>query len=166
MGVEGYFNLLDEASRRPAKSFLADGWFNMEDCGYWDDSGQLYVMGRENDVITYGGHVVYPGWLERKLMGHPGVKEVVVVPISDPILHHNICACVQPWSGVDLTEDSLREYAETIFLSKKEDEDNDDMSPKPKHYIVLPEFPQTPNGKVDRTRLKKMAEEQFGSTER
>ena len=167
--IQGYFNLLEEGDssytlRRPSVSFLPGGWFNTEDSGYWDHEGQIYVIGRHSDVITHGGHVVYPGWLERKLTGHPGVKAAVVVPVSDPVLHHELCACVQPLKGCRLSEESLREFAETMFLSTTTDDG--DAAPKPKFYIVLEELPQTVNGKVDRADLKKMAEDRFGSTQR
>jgi len=168
--LDGYFTKLDDRSRRPATSFLPNGWFNTEDAGYWGGPGhdQIHVIGRQNDVITYGCHVVYPGWLERKLTGHPGVKDVLVVPVSDPLIHHNIAACVQPSrQGREMTEDDLiadlRKFTDSVFLNPSGG-NHGDKTPKPKYYMVMPELPLTASGKVSRKDVREIAEARFGST--
>ncbi|XP_035829686.1 2-succinylbenzoate--CoA ligase [Aplysia californica] len=156
----GYFNKLEETDKNTAKAFTTDGWFNTEDNGFFDEQGNLYVLGREKDIIMYGSFVVYPGWLERKMVAHPDVADVVVVPVSDPVLFHNICACVKPAKEKTLDVENLRDFCEKMFLSSSEDE----ATPIPKYFMILEEFPMTSTGKPHKQLMKKMAEERFGQT--
>ncbi|XP_012946718.2 medium-chain acyl-CoA ligase ACSF2, mitochondrial-like [Aplysia californica] len=155
---KGYFNKLEETDKNTAKAFTADGWFNTEDNGFFDDQGNLFVLGREKDIIMYGSYIVYPGWLEKKIMAHPDVMDVVVVPVSDTVLFHNICACVRPAKDKTLDEENLRDFCEKIFLSSSEIE----CTPVPKYFMVLESFPEATTGKPDKKILMKMAEERFG----
>ena len=76
------------------KAFTEDGWFCTDDSGYFGQDGKLYLQGRQSDGIHRGAYILYPSWLENKLKAVPGIKDVVVVPVPDPVLHNEICACV------------------------------------------------------------------------
>ena len=78
-----------------SENFLSDGWFRTGDVGYMREDGCLFVEGRSSDAIMHGSFILYPSWLEQKLVNCPGVKEVVIVPVPDKVLHHEICACVR-----------------------------------------------------------------------
>jgi 1-acyl-sn-glycerol-3-phosphate acyltransferase len=66
--TRGYFRN-PEASQR-----LLDGaWRNTGDLGYLAD-GELYLTGREKDVIIRGGHNFYPQELEEAVNRLPGVR--------------------------------------------------------------------------------------------
>lgn len=54
----------------------------MEDYGYIDKDGNVFVFGRTKDIITYGAESLHPGWMEKKLMEHSDVLEAIVVPVS------------------------------------------------------------------------------------
>lgn len=84
--------LSNESANR--KAFTEDGWFCTDDSGYFGQDGKLYLQGRQSDSIHYGQYILYPSWLENKLKAVPGIKDVVVVPVPDPVLHNEICACV------------------------------------------------------------------------
>ncbi|XP_005091513.3 3-[(3aS,4S,7aS)-7a-methyl-1,5-dioxo-octahydro-1H-inden-4-yl]propanoyl:CoA ligase [Aplysia californica] len=156
----GYFNKLEDTDKNTAKAFTADGWFKMEDNGFYDEQGNLYVLGREKDIIMYGSFVVYPGWLEKKIMTHPDVADVVVVPVSDPVLFHDICACVKPVKEKTLNGENLREFCQKIFITSSEAA----STPVPKYFMILESFPETLTGKPNKQILAKMAEERFGQT--
>jgi len=75
----GYFRN-PEATRR-----LIDGdWLNSGDLGYLA-AGELYLSGREKDIIIRGGHNIYPQELEERVSQVPGIRRggVVVFPASD-----------------------------------------------------------------------------------
>uniref|UniRef100_A0A2C9M3E2 AMP-dependent synthetase/ligase domain-containing protein n=1 Tax=Biomphalaria glabrata TaxID=6526 RepID=A0A2C9M3E2_BIOGL len=77
----GYFNQLENPNPQNRNAFTADGWFNTEDYGHFNEHGKLFVFGRIKDIITYGSSVFYPGWLEKKLVEHSDIQEAVIVPI-------------------------------------------------------------------------------------
>ena len=159
--ITSYFNVLDDEAAKPKTTFLPDGWFNTEDNAFLDDERNLFLIGRNNDIITFGSYVVYPGWLEKKMATHPDILDVAIVPVSDPILFHNICACVQPVEGKDLDEAELKDFATKMFLTSAKSE----STPMPKYFMILEALPLNQNGKLDRTGIKRMAEEKFGRKE-
>ncbi|KAI8785726.1 3-[(3aS,4S,7aS)-7a-methyl-1,5-dioxo-octahydro-1H-inden-4-yl]propanoyl:CoA ligase [Biomphalaria glabrata] len=155
----GYFNQLENPNPQNQKAFTPDGWFNTEDYGYFDEADDLYVLGRVKDVIMYGAFVFYPGWMERKLLEHPDVLEAIIVPVTDPVLYHNICACIKLRQDSGLDEDKLKDYCDTIFLPEM----STALTPKPKYFIIMKDnFPETATGKPDKQLLKRMAEDMFG----
>ena len=77
--TRGYFRT-PEASQR-----LFDGaWLNTGDLGYLA-AGELYLTGREKDIIIRGGQNLYPQELEEAVSRLPGVRRggVAVFPASD-----------------------------------------------------------------------------------
>ena len=77
--TQGYF-------RNPeANASLFDGaWLNTGDLGYLA-AGELYLTGREKDIIIRGGHNLYPQELEEAVSRLPGVRRggVAVFPAAD-----------------------------------------------------------------------------------
>ena len=169
---EGYLN--DRAANGVA--FTEDGWYITNDAGYIGQDGHLYVMGRESDCIMKGSHILYPTWLENDLQSVAGIEEVAVVPVPDPILHHEICACVivrgvkgvragtlhnptnnckvsEIGDGLISLEERLRQHADSLtVLSGK-----DLMVVAPKYYVFMDRYPVTDTGKVKRKELTQLA---------
>ncbi|XP_059169832.1 putative acyl--CoA ligase YdaB [Physella acuta] len=156
--LKKYFNQLDEPGQQTTKAFTSDGWFNMDDYGCLDEDGRLFVVGRNNDVIMYGAFVVYPGWIEKKILEHPEIHDVFVVPVSDPELYHRICACVKLSAGSQLTTEDLRRYIDSLFSTTQRE-----MTPVPDFIMLLKDLPVTNTGKPSRTEIRQMAEEKFGN---
>ncbi|KAK0067704.1 2-succinylbenzoate--CoA ligase [Biomphalaria pfeifferi] len=156
---KGYYNRLTSPDPQTVKAFTSDGWFKMEDYGHIDEDGNVFVFGRTKDIIIYGADLLYPGWMEKKLMEHSDVLEAVVVPVSDPLLYQNICACVKIKRDSELNEDQLRKYCDQIFLPNLVTEE----TPKPQYFIITKgDFPETSTGKPNKKRLREMAESMFG----
>ncbi|CAL1537434.1 unnamed protein product, partial [Lymnaea stagnalis] len=128
----GFFNRLEDPDPQTRKAFTEDGWLNMDDNGYLDEHGDIFVLGRKNDVITYGASTLYPGWLEKKIMEYPDVEQACVVPVSDPVLYQNICACLKPVPGSDLKMSKLKEHCETIFVKHT----HQGLAPVPQLFLV------------------------------
>ncbi|HEY5762372.1 MAG TPA: 1-acyl-sn-glycerol-3-phosphate acyltransferase, partial [Rhodocyclaceae bacterium] len=77
--TQGYFE------NPAATAALFDGdWLNTGDLGYLAD-GELFVTGREKDLIIRGGHNVYPQELEEAVGRIDGVRagNVAVFPATD-----------------------------------------------------------------------------------
>ncbi|XP_070180814.1 2-hydroxy-7-methoxy-5-methyl-1-naphthoate--CoA ligase-like isoform X2 [Littorina saxatilis] len=147
----------EEAARR---AFTQDGWFRTDDVGYFLPDRQLVHLGRRCDVITRGAYLCYPGWLETLLRRAPGVRDVCVVPVPDPVLHHEICACVVPAHlppPADF-EASLRSFADSQLLTQP----GDSQHMIPKYYVTLPSLSLTPTGKISRREVGELARKELG----
>ena len=77
--TRGYFH-----NAEASQSLFDHGWLNSGDLGYLA-AGELYLTGREKDIIIRGGHNLYPQELEEAVGRLPGVRPggVVVFPASD-----------------------------------------------------------------------------------
>ncbi|KAH9509664.1 Acyl-CoA synthetase member 2 mitochondrial [Bulinus truncatus] len=157
--LKGYFNRLVDPDPQTVQAFTPDGWFMMSDYGHADEEGNIFVYGRAKDIIVYGGDLFYPGWMEKMLTKHADILEAIVVPVSDPVLYHNICACVKVRKDSELDEEGLRKHCDAIFLTNL----GFSNTPHPKFFIITKDgFPLTSTGKPNKQRLREMAEERFG----
>ena len=59
-----------------AEIFTNDGWLNVGDEGWFDDGGNLHLLGRIGEMYIRGGYNIYPVEVERVLAEHPGVEQV------------------------------------------------------------------------------------------
>ncbi|MFG2517992.1 long-chain fatty acid--CoA ligase [Streptomyces sp. NPDC048527] len=73
---------------------LVDGWFRTGDLGTKDEDGYLRIVDRKKDVIIRGGYNVYPREVEEVLMRHPGVAQVAVIGLPDPVHGEEVCAVI------------------------------------------------------------------------
>ncbi|HEY6131209.1 MAG TPA: AMP-binding protein [Halioglobus sp.] len=74
---------------------LRSGMYHTGDVGYLDERGQLFIRGRQNDLIIRGGANVYPAEVERVLATHPSVAGVAVLGIADERLGQRVAAVVE-----------------------------------------------------------------------
>ncbi|MEM1333053.1 MAG: fatty acid--CoA ligase family protein [Actinomycetota bacterium] len=88
----------------------SDGWFPTGDLGRWLPDGRLHVTGRAGDLIISGGENVWPETVERALVDHPDVAEVMVRGVDDPEWGQLVEAVVVPTPGSAPTLDSLRAH--------------------------------------------------------
>ena len=61
-----------------------DGWLHTGDLARLDENGELYVLGRKDNMFTSGGENISPEEIEYTICGAQGVQKVVVVPVPDP----------------------------------------------------------------------------------
>ncbi len=68
-------------------AYLADfpGFYRTGDAGSIDADGDVWIMGRTDDVINVAGHRLSTGAIEEVLAAHPDVAECCVVGMADPI---------------------------------------------------------------------------------
>ena len=64
----GYWQRPDADARQ-----IRDGWYFPGDLGQLDADGDLYLVGRIDDMIVSGGENVHPLEIEEWLVRHPGV---------------------------------------------------------------------------------------------
>ena len=78
----GYYHDTLETAR-----VLTDGWLHTGDAGYFDDDGQLVLIGRKEEIIgTKDGETFSPDFVETRLKFSPYIKEAVVFGPGMPYL--------------------------------------------------------------------------------
>jgi cyclohexanecarboxylate-CoA ligase len=144
----GYFE-------RPAftrEAHTADGWFRTGDRATLDPDGYLSITGRSKDVIIRGGENIPVAEVENALFTHPKVARVAIVAMPDPRLQERACAFVVPKPGETLTLAELVAHLDAQQLSKQK---------FPERLEIMPEFPMTPSGKIQKYRLRQIVRERL-----
>jgi 2-furoate---CoA ligase len=132
--------------RRPdadAKA-IRDGWYHTGDVGRLDGDGDLWVVGRVDDMVISGGENIHPVEVEDVLSHAPGVREVAVVGAPDDRLGQRVVACVVADEGVTADElDAFCLSSDALARFKR-----------PREYRFVPELPKSPSGKILRRMLR------------
>ncbi len=132
----GYYPHLNQAS-----------YFETDDLGYLDKSSYLYIIGRDSQKIITGGENVYPLEVETAIRQTNLVKDVVVLGLPDSRWGQVIVAFYVPVNS-QINQTSIQSQIKDKLVNYK----------LPKHWIKLPEIPKSPQGKINRTTLIKLAE--------
>jgi long-chain acyl-CoA synthetase len=140
--ARGYWN--DQAATNAS---FAGGWFRSGDVGYLDPDGYVHVVDRMKDVVIRGGENVYCAEVEAVLCEHPGVAEVAVVGLEEPVLGERVCAVVVPRPGSDVHLAGLRAFATGRLAGFK----------CPEALRLVGELPKTATGKVNKNALRAQA---------
>jgi acyl-CoA synthetase (AMP-forming)/AMP-acid ligase II len=127
---------------------LREGWLYTGDTGYMDDDGFLTLKDRSKDLIISGGSNIYPRELEEVLMTHPAVIEVAVIGRNDEEWGEVPVAFVVSKSITEQELDAL--CLENIARFKR-----------PKKYYFLKSLPKNNYGKVLKTELRKLLENEL-----
>jgi long-chain acyl-CoA synthetase len=121
-----------------------NGWMTVDDMGYFDEDGFLYLSGREANMILYGGINIFPEEIEKVVGTHPNVEEVAVIGISDPYWGQIATAVIKGTA----TAKELKRLCKVNLSSYK----------VPRKWIFLTEIPHTTSGKIARSQLKALIE--------
>jgi len=79
----GLWNDAERFNRSYATTHL--GYYLSGDGGYIDENGQVFIMGRMDDVINVAGHRLSTGELEEIVASHPEVAECAVFGVDDEL---------------------------------------------------------------------------------
>jgi acetyl-CoA synthetase len=132
-----------------------DGFYFAGDGAKKDDDGDLWLLGRVDDVMNVSGHRISTTEVEHALVSHPSVAEAAVVGATDATTGQAIVAFVTPRGSVAEDESSGDEFVQSIreHVAKQ-------IGPiaKPRQVLVTPELPKTRSGKIMRRLLRDIAE--------
>ncbi|WP_434706017.1 amino acid adenylation domain-containing protein [Pseudomonas sp. Z1-12] len=157
--AKGYLN-------RPeltAEKFVTDP-FNAEpdavlyrtgDLARWRADGVVEYLGRNDDQVKIRGFRIELGEIEVRLGQCAGVKDAVVLARQDETGPKRLVGYVIPEGGITLSAQALR--AELVAALA------DYMVPSA--FVVLPSFPLTANGKLDRRALPEPDADAYASRE-
>ncbi|MGZ0168626.1 MAG: class I adenylate-forming enzyme family protein [Planctomycetales bacterium] len=143
--MDGYWN--DTAATRRV---MRDGWIRTGDIGRIDDDGYIWMKGRKKDIIIHEGSNISPATVEAVLQKHSAVSQACVIGVDDAASGQIVYAFVTLKSDIEFG----RINQELTALAEKE-------LPAymvPQEICVLPNLPTTGSGKLDRDRLKWIAE--------
>ena len=134
-----------------AAVFDDDGWYHTGDVGVLDDDGYLTITDRLSDIIIRGGENISAVEVEEVMLGLGAFAEVGVVAAPDDRLGERVAAIVRLRDGVTAPAlDDVRQHLADAGLAK----------PKwPESLYVVPDFPRTASGKVQKFRLRQQLRE-------
>ena len=78
------------------EKYAAQGWFLAGDGARFDADGDIWILGRTDDVINISGHRLSTIEIESALVSHPAVVEAGVCPTLDAKTGHAATAFVVP----------------------------------------------------------------------
>jgi acetyl-CoA synthetase len=132
--------------------YQKQGWYFAGDGAKKDDDGDLWVLGRVDDVMNVSGHRLSTTEIESALVSHPKVAEAAVVGAKDEDTGQAVVAFVilrdeAGDGGADIVAD-LRKHV------RKE------IGPiaTPRQIMIVAELPKTRSGKIMRRLLRDVAE--------
>jgi acyl-CoA synthetase (AMP-forming)/AMP-acid ligase II len=79
---------------------LQEGWLATGDLGYLDEDGFLFFVSRKKDAIRRSGEMIAAAEVEAAIGSHPGVAEVAVVGVPDPVRGEEVKAFVVLTAGL------------------------------------------------------------------
>jgi len=131
-------------SRFPGLYFAGDG-------AKKDSDGNIWLLGRVDDVMNISGHRLSTTEIESALVSHPKVAEAAVVGAKDEVTGQAVCAFVILRGNADEGEDIVTELRNHVAK---------EIGPiaKPRQIMVVAELPKTRSGKIMRRLLKDIAE--------
>ncbi|WP_428031238.1 propionyl-CoA synthetase [Ancylobacter sp.] len=137
-------------------SYLVDypGYYKTADAGFADADGQLFIMGRTDDIINVAGHRLSTGGMEEVLAGHADVAECAVIGIHDELKGEVPCGFVVLKVGVTRAPTDIE--AEIVALVRER------IGPVAafRLAITVNRLPKTRSGKILRGTMKKIADAQ------
>jgi acetyl-CoA synthetase len=139
-------------SRFGAGAGNGDDWIYFAGDGAKRDSdGDLWLLGRVDDVMLISGHNISTTEVESALVSHPKVAEAAVVGATDPTTGQAIVAFVMLRGTTDVTDSLPNELRDHVAAT---------IGPiaKPRQIMLVAELPKTRSGKIMRRLLRDVAE--------
>jgi len=135
-------------------------WARYKDKGFYfagdgakkDEDGDLWVLGRVDDVMNVSGHRPSTTEIESALVSHQKVAEAAVVGAKDEDTGQAVCAFVI------LREDAGDGGDDIVAELRKHVRKEIGPIATPRQIMIVPELPKTRSGKIMRRLLRDVAE--------
>jgi len=118
------------------------------DVGRFDDSGRMFVEGRDDEMIVSGGENVFPKEVEDLLARHDAVSDVAAVGVDDKDFGQRLRAFVVLEQGKKASEDELKAHVKKNLARYK----------VPREIVFIDELPRNATGKVLKRELVEQEE--------
>jgi amino acid adenylation domain-containing protein len=154
--AQGYFNRPELTAER----FLPDKWspdktgrlYRTGDMGYLDETGLLHLLGRMDFQVKINGVRIELGEIENCLKAHPAIDNAICLAIEREKKQKKLVAFIVYRQDCDeLSDEEMRGYVKRTLPDAF----------VPALTMTLQDIPTTPNGKVNRKELLRMASEKW-----
>ena len=132
------------------------GYFLAGDGASYDADGDIWLLGRLDDVINVSGHRLSTIEVESALVAHPGVGEAGVAGVDDPVTGQAITAFVIPSRAPAALDDTAAWRAASAAVQEElRAHVATAIGPvaKPRRVVLVPDLPKTRSGKIMRRLL-------------
>jgi acetyl-CoA synthetase len=149
--LRGIWGDMDRFRETYWAKFAEQGYYFAGDGARFDRDGDLWLMGRVDDVMNVSGHRLSTAEIESALVGHPAVAEAAVVGAHDDTTGQAVVAFVILRAESADLEDAataLRGHVATAIGAIA----------RPRELYVVAELPKTRSGKIMRRLLQDVAE--------
>lgn len=126
-------------------------WLRTGDVGYFDEDGDLFVVGRTKDLIKRGGQSIYPSEIDNALSAHDEIADAIAFAINHPTLGEDLVAAVVPRAGAELKESDLRVWLSNAVSTYK----------VPSAILMVDAIPRNEAGKAQRRALESIFASHF-----
>jgi len=142
--MRGYWE--DEAATRAAVDVA--GWMHTGDQAVMREDGYICITGRLKDLIIRGGENISPREVEEVLLTHSAVTEAQVVGVLCGRYGEAVMAWVRLAEGAAADESALTDFCRRRLAGFK----------VPRKWRFVDSFPMTVTGKIQKYRLREMAD--------
>jgi non-ribosomal peptide synthetase component E (peptide arylation enzyme) len=133
----GYYGAPEEN----LKMFDRDGYFRTGDVARIDEAGHITLTGRIKEMINRGGESISATEIENLICDHPGVVNVAVIPMPDPVMGERVCAYIQTKPGSEIAFEEIIDFLKGKKAS---------VLQLPEHIEFVNTLPCTRAGKIDK----------------
>lgn len=137
----GYYN-----NPEATAEVLKDGWFSTGDLFRQDEDGFFYIVGRKKDMIRRSAENIAAREVETVVAAAPGVAEVAVVGVPDPVRGEEVKAYVRLKQGVEASRQVLDDIVATAQAGLA-------SFKVPRFYAFVEDFPRTASLKIAKPQI-------------
>jgi len=142
----------------PGSGLDEEGYVRTGDVVRVDENGYFYIVDRTKDMIIVSGFKVYSREVDDILLNCPGVARAATIGVADPERpgSERVCVFVEPQDGWEkkLTEETILQYLKNNVAKYA----------VPKVVKIVESLPLTEVQKVDKKKLRRMAQEEVSSS--
>lgn len=141
MNMVGYWQDENETAK-----VMKDGFIYSNDEAYFDEDGDIILLGRKGDVINTGGNKVSPDEIEEAASKHPSVADCGCIGVPDPMKGSVPKLFVQIKEGYEFDQISIRSHLAQLLEPYK----------VPAYIVQIDKIQRSFNGKILRRVLREL----------
>ena len=127
------------------------GWYRTGDAGRIDDDGDVWVLGRTDDIINVAGHRLSTGAIEEVLAAHPDVAECAVIGVTDALKGESPVGLVVLKAAVNRDDEAI--VSELVDMVRG----RIGAVAAFRTALIVDQLPKTRSGKILRRMLRDLA---------
>ncbi|MFV0473816.1 MAG: non-ribosomal peptide synthetase [Pikeienuella sp.] len=152
--ARGYLNRPELTAEKFRPDPFAGGdarLYRSGDRGRWRSDGRIDILGRIDTQVKIRGQRIETGEIENALEALPHIAEAVALATGAPgDTDRQLAAYVAPRPGETAEPEALRAHLAALLPAHM----------VPSRWLIMPDLPRMPNGKIDRRALPPIAAEE------